>query len=141
MDIQNTPITHTLMNRVILVLFFSISVCIFSEQFSLHAQDGFELRSNHSRIEYKDKIGDKIPDPIEYDGIYGVMINTKLKVISIISNYEVRSTSEIVNIEKINNLTIFLLKDSKGQLDVLVVSDLYYYYIYDGLTSKYTIVK
>jgi len=141
MNIQYSPITHTLMKRIILVLFFGIFACIFSEQFSLHAQDSFELKSNHSRVEYKNKIGDKIPVPLENDGIYGVMINTKLKVISIISNYEVRSTSEIVNIEKINNLTIYLLKDSKGQLDVLVVSDLYYYYIVDGLTMKNTIVK
>lgn len=69
------------------------------------------------------------------------MINTKLKVLSFIADYEVRSTCEIVNIEKINNLTIFLLKDSKGKLDVLVVSDLYYYSIVDGLTMKFTIVK
>lgn len=101
----------------------------------------FEIKSNIYRIEIKNKIGDKIPDPIVTNGNYGILINTKENAISFISENVVRSTGKIINVEKINGITIYLYLDTRDEKCTLVLSDSYYYCLSDNMTQRFTIKK
>lgn len=108
---------------------------------TVKAQENLELKSNIFRAEIKSNNGDKIPDPIEIVGQFGVLINESDKVISIITNNAVSSTVKIINIESINNSTIYLYVSNQKDINVLVVTDTYYYILFSNTTFRFTIKK